>query len=254
MGAVRGDRDGGALAAALVITGAYVRGERTNTELRREAAASPVLAPWLCKCLGVSALAQELLEELGCTPFDPDLDVPGGLAMTRAGMLRNLDLAAGKQLEPAALADWVTDGYSWSDGSAPDDPVLEEIASEIMPGGEDLDAILVDPERLALYRWHLENTPPALAPRASFGFAIAANRAAIERALLARVQADLGDDEFRAAVRGALHDALDALPGLEDELAAAAAELAGRGAGLDALRAFLICVSRSADPAACVVE
>lgn len=245
----RQTRDG-TLDAVLAIAGAYVRGERTNGELRRQAAADPALAGVLRRCLGVAALAQELLEALDRTPFDSDLEVEGGLAMTRAGMLRNLDLAARRELEVAALADWVADGFAWSDATGPDDPVLEEIASELMPGGDEVEAILADPERLALYRWHLEHTPPELAPRATFGFAVVAQRAALERALLARIEGDHGDAEFRTAVRRALHDALDALPGLEDELAAAAAELAGRGAGLDAVRVFLRNVSRDADPAA----
>lgn len=230
---------------------AYIRGERTDPESKADARGDPELAPLLAKCLGCNSVAQELLEQIGLSPFDTDLPFADALVMTRGGMRRNLEQVRTGNLEPVALCDWVTDAFAWQPPDAETDGVLSEIAGELMAGEDEVEALVRDADGYGLLLHHLDSTPAALSDVAALGLAIH-GRHDEWRALIGRwVVDDLDDDGFRAAVARMLHDHRESHPTLVDDLADAAALLRGATDPGRRISSFLRCLAKTADPLTC---
>lgn len=233
------------------IAEAYARGDRTDPESKDAARRDPDLAPLLANCLGCNSVAQDLLEHVGLSPFDTDLPFLDALVMTRDGMRRNLEMVRAGALEPVAVCDWVTDAFSWQPPDADPDGVLAEIAGELMVGEEAVASLVSDDGAYTLLLHHLETTPPALSDVAAVGLTIHRHHVELRVVFVGRLMDDIDDPEFRREVVRLLADHREAFPTIEDDLADAAAILAGApdpGARVDR---FLRCLARTADPLTC---
>jgi len=214
------------------LLGAYVRGERSDAEIRDEVRADPVLAPVARSCLGCSGLAQELIEALGGSPFD---DPPAGerFAPTRAGVLRWLERVKDGVEEPGALCDWATDALAWHDPGGPVDPLVQDVLADLAGSEDDVDALVADAGRLELVVAHLERTPPDRAARAIAGLALHRRRDEVVIEVVRRASGEIDDDAFVAAVRRLLGDVAAVPDEVVAELAGAARKLAAKGPDVD---------------------
>ena len=228
----------------------YIRGECTATEVRTRARADAALAGLVSGCIGVCTFPHELLEQAGVDPFISEIEFDPPLAITREGMVRNLDLVQSGELPPLALSDWVTDWFSWQIAARPDDEVILEIAGELMLGEDSVEEIINDPFRLELVRWHLANTPAALAGMTTFGLTVAANRGELADLVRSASGADPEDDGPARILQHLFKDSLGAMPGLADDLAEAIRILGEAGPTDETIHRFLEKVARTADPLA----
>jgi len=238
----------GVLETVKQLASSYIRGELTAAEVRERVRADEGMAPLLPSCIGLSTFPHELLEQADVDPFVSEMEFDPPLAITRDGMVRNLDLAKTGQLPALALSDWVTDWFSWQIAARPDDEVILELAGELMLGEESVEEILNDPFRLDLVRWHLSNTPAAMGGTTAFGLQVAAVRLELEQ-LIGRIRGnDLEENELSKALGGMFRDHLDATPGLAEDLAEAIGHLAEEPSSEDRNRQFLSKMARTADP------
>ncbi|MBD3867512.1 MAG: hypothetical protein IFK94_05255 [Acidobacteria bacterium] len=231
----------------------YIRGELTAGEVRVRTREDAGLSELAAGCIGVCTFPHELLEQAEVDPFVSEVEFDPPLAITREGMVRNLDLAKAGELPPLAFSDWVTDWFSWQIAARPDDEVILELAGELMLGEEAVEEILNDPFRMDLVRWHLANTPAALGGITSFGLTVAAHRQ--ELADLARSSSpgeDPDDDGPTRDLQRLFKDCLDAMPGLADDLAEAMRILGEAGASDETIHRFMEKLARTADPLAAV--
>jgi len=234
------------------LASAYIRGERTAAEVRAETRNDAGLSELADGCLGVCTFPHELLEQAEVDPFVSEIDFDPPLAITRDGMVRNLDLVKAGELPAVALSDWVTDWFSWQIAARPDDEVILELAGELMLGEESVEEILNDPFRLELVRWHLANTPATLSGVTSFGLTVAANRAELSDLVRNSREEDPGDDGPDRELQRLFRDCLDAMPGLADDLAESIRRLGESEADDATVQRFLEQLARSADPLAAV--
>jgi len=232
----------------------YIRGEKTDAEIRAEALATEELKPLLASCLGCNAIVQDLLEAVGLSPFDTEVTFDRAMTITRDGLRRNLTLAREGTQPPGAVCDWVTDWFAWHAADQQSDDVVLELAGDLMLGEEQVEAIVRDDDRLGLFHYHLDNTPAGLGDHVAFGLAVAEHRERIRGAISSRIADELSDDAFRGEVRRLFRDHLEALPTLEEDLAEAAAVLAERAGEAGIVDAFLRCLARTADPVACASD
>jgi hypothetical protein len=210
------------------------------------------MAGLLSGCIGVSTFPHELLEQAGVDPFVSEMEFDSPLAITRDGMVRNLDLAKAGELSPVALSDWVADWFSWQVAARPDDDVILELAGELMLGEESVEEILNDPFRLEMVRWHLANTPAAMGGTTAFGLQVAAHREELVELVRRSSPEDTGDDGSARALGKLFQDSLDAMPGLADDLAEAIRLLGLAKPTDESIQYFLEQIARTADPLSAV--
>jgi hypothetical protein len=228
---------------------AYVRGDRTDTEVFDEARRNPRTAAIATECLRCSCIAQEMLEALGRSPIDPDLPFDGRApSPTRSGTLRWLERVRDGVESPESLCDWATDAFAWADPDLRMDPVVEEILSELCASEEDVVRWTSEAGRLAILRWHLEHTAAAVSDQVSVALAIGRVLEPLRAALGARIHGESGEDELHARVEELLGDQRDAFPDLVVDLVRSAALLGERELPANGLDAFLECVWQTADP------
>jgi hypothetical protein len=230
----------------------YIRGELTAVEVRRQTRDDEALSDLASGCIGVCTFPHELLEQAEVDPFVSEIEFDPPLAITRDGMIRNLDLVQAGELSPLALSDWVTDWFSWQIAARPDDEVILELAGELMLGEESVEEILNDPFRLELVRWHLANTPAALGGLTTFGLTVAANRAELADLVRNSLEEDCEEDRLTSNLQRLFKDCLEAMPGLADDLAEAVRILAGDGPTDAKIHRFMEQIARTADPLAAI--
>ncbi len=238
------------LGTVLGLVADYVRGDRTDDDLLTAVRADPALAPLEASCLRCSGLAQELLEAVGRSPFDDDLPYDRRPAPSREGLARWFERVRSGAQEAAALCDWAADALAWQDPSAPMDPVVEEILTDVLGSEDDVVAIAHDDTRFELVRWHLEHTPADRVAAVGVGATVCASRDELLVALVSRTSGITDDAGLRAALAPLLGEHRKTLPALPDQMVAAATELADAGAGLDEVERFLDRLARTGDPAA----
>ncbi len=242
----------GILESVKRLVSSYIRGELTAGEVREQVRADAAMAGLTSDCIGVSTFPHELLEQAGVDPFVSEMEFDPPLAITRDGMIRNLDLAQAGELPPVSLSDWVADWFSWQIAARPDDDVILELAGELMLGEESVEEILGDPFRLELVRWHLANTPAAMGGTTAFGLQVAAVRPKLEDLIGGLRGDDLNKDGLTSALEGMFRDHLDAMPGLADDLAEAIRLLGLAEPTEESIRLFLEQIARTADPLSAV--
>jgi hypothetical protein len=242
------------LGTVLELVAEYVRGDRTDDELLSAVRADPALAPLEAACLRCSGLAQELLEAVGRSPFDDDLPFAGPPAPSREGLERWLERVRSGAQEASALCDWAADALAWQDPSTPMDPVVEEILTDVLGSEDDVLELVHDDARLELTRWHLEHTPPDRAEAVAVGATVYASRDELLVALVSRTSGITDDAALRVALAPALGVHRKAMPGLLEDLVAAAVRLAEAGAELDTVERFLDRLARTGDPTAALTS
>ncbi len=238
----------GVLETVKQLASSYIRGQLTAAEVRGRVRSDAAMAELVSGCIGVSTFPHELLEQAGIDPFVSEIDFDPPLAITRDGMVRNLDLVKAGELPPLALSDWVTDWFSWQIAARPDDDVILELAGELMLGEESVEEILHDPFRFDLVRWHLANTPSALGGTTAFGLAVAAHREELAELVRRSSGEDPQDNGMSRDLDRLLQGCLDAMPGLADDLAEAVRLLGEAGPTDESIQRFLEQIARTADP------
>ena len=228
----------------------YIRGELTAAEVRNRTRDDPELSGLASGCIGVCTFPHELLEQAEIDPFVSELEFDPPLAITRDGMIRNLDLVQAGELPPLALSDWVTDWFSWQIAARPDDEVILELAGELMLGEESVEEILGDPFRLDLVRWHLANTPATLGSLTTFGLTVAAHRSDLAELVRGSSEDNAEGDRLGNELQRLFKECLEAMPGLADDMAEAVRRLGEIEADETTIQRFLEQVARSADPLA----
>ncbi len=234
------------------IVSSYIRGELTAGEAREQVLADDAMAGLASDCIGVSTFPHELLEQAGVDPFVSEMEFDPPLAITRDGMVRNLDLTKAGELAPVSLSDWVADWFSWQIAARPDDEVILELAGELMLGEESVEEILNDPFRLELIHWHLANTPATPGGTTAFGLRVAAHREELVELVRRSSPENTGDEDTARALGKLFQDSLDTMPGLADNLAEAIRLLGLSEPTDESIQFFLEQIARTADPLSAV--
>lgn len=230
----------------------YIRGLVTSEEIRGRLKADSSRGHLLTQCARSESLPQQLLQSVGLSAYEMDLEFGKPAFITREGLRRNLRLVIEGRLSVEALCEWSTDRVAWDivEGHGCEDDVVRVIADELTHGEDYARRIVSSSSFVSLVEWHLRCTSAQESSNVVIGVFIEHWRASLCE-LLGQV---MNEDASRESAEARLSEFFLPLkadaPMIARLFAAAMTRLAG-SVTPDRIEALITCTTRTAQPVAC---